>query len=125
MLKKCEEKKLEYISITDHNTCKQYEDEALSKGIFTGKIIKGAEMNATLDNGKKIEFLAYNIKNTEILKVICVGRKGDFMMPCGACMEYMMQLSDNSENIEILKDLNTKEFVKLKELIPTWWGKER
>lgn len=36
---------------------------------------------------------------TEILKVICVGRKGDFMMPCGACMEYMMQLSDNSENI--------------------------
>lgn len=68
VLKRCEEKKLEYISITDHNTCKQYEDEALSKGIFTGKIIKGAEINATLDNGKKIEFLAYNIKNTEIIE---------------------------------------------------------
>ena len=55
VLKMCEEKKLEYISITDHNTCKQYEDEALNKNIFTGKIIKGAEMNATFNN-KKIEF---------------------------------------------------------------------
>lgn len=27
VLKKCEEKKLEYISITDHNTCKGYNDE--------------------------------------------------------------------------------------------------
>ena len=47
------------------------------------------------------------------------------MMPCGACMEYMMQLSDESENIEILKDLEKKEIVKLKELIPVWWGKEK
>lgn len=68
VLKICEEKKLEYISITDHNTCLQYEDEALNKHIFTGKIIKGAEMNATLDNGKRIEFLAYNIKNLDIIE---------------------------------------------------------
>lgn len=67
VLKKCEEKKLEYISITDHNNCRQYEDESLKKNIFTGKIVKGCEMNATLDNGKRIEFLAYNIKNPEIL----------------------------------------------------------
>lgn len=66
MLKICEEKRLEYISITDHNTTKQYQDEALQKNIFTGKIIKGAEMNATFNN-KKIEFLAYNIKNLELI----------------------------------------------------------
>lgn len=66
VLKICEEKKLEYISITDHNTTKQYEDEAFNKNIFTGKIIKGAEMNATFNN-KKIEFLAYNIKNLELI----------------------------------------------------------
>ena len=68
VLTRCEEKKLEYISITDHNTCKQYKDKSLNKGIFTGKIIKGAEMNATLDNGKGIEFLAYNIKNLEVIE---------------------------------------------------------
>lgn len=31
VLKKCEEKHLEYISLTDHNTCRQYEDEAFKK----------------------------------------------------------------------------------------------
>lgn len=66
VLKICEEKKLEYISITDHNTCKAYDDVALTKNIFTGKIIKGAEMNAHIDN-KRIEFLAYNIENPKII----------------------------------------------------------
>lgn len=66
VLKKCEEKKLEYISITDHNTCKQYDDEVWKKNIFTGKVIKGAELNATIDN-KRIEFLAYNIKNLDLI----------------------------------------------------------
>ena len=67
VLKMCEEKKLEYISITDHNTCKQYKDEALNKNIFTGKIIKGVEMNATFKN-KKIEILGYNIKEPGIIE---------------------------------------------------------
>ena len=67
VLKMCEEKKLEYISITDHNTCKQYDDEALDKNIFTGKIIKGVEMNATFRN-KKIEVLGYKIKETKIIE---------------------------------------------------------
>ncbi len=66
VLRKCEQKKLEYISITDHNTCKQYEDNAFKMNIFTGKIIKGSEMNATFKD-KKIEFLAYNIKNLEMI----------------------------------------------------------
>ena len=66
MLKKCEDKKLDYISITDHNTCKVYEDKAIKQNIFTGKIVLGAEMDAYMDN-KSIEFLAYNIKNPEII----------------------------------------------------------
>lgn len=67
ILKMCEEKKLEYISITDHNTCKQYEDKALNKNWFTGNIIKGVEMNATFKD-KKIEVLGYNIKEPEIIE---------------------------------------------------------
>ena len=66
VLKKCEDKKLDYISITDHNTCKVYEDKAIKQNIFTGKIVLGAEMDAYIDN-KRIEFLAYNIKNPEII----------------------------------------------------------
>ena len=67
ILKMCEVKKLEYISITDHNTCKQYGDSAFNKRIFTGEIIKGVEMNATFEN-KKIEVLGYKIKNLEIIE---------------------------------------------------------
>ena len=61
ILKICEEKKIEYISITDHNTVKQYYDEALqNKNIFSGKVIKGVELNAVFQN-KNIEILGYNI----------------------------------------------------------------
>lgn len=49
ILKLCAEKKIEYISITDHNTCKVYDDELLkNNNVFKRKIIKGVEMNATL-----------------------------------------------------------------------------
>ena len=61
ILEMCESKKLEYISITDHNTAKQYEDEVLkNNNIFSGKIIKGVELNAVFQN-KNIEVLGYNI----------------------------------------------------------------
>ena len=67
VLKMCEEKKLEYISITDHDTCKQYEDEAIKNNkIFSGKIIKGAEFHAVFQN-RSIEILAYNI-DTNIIE---------------------------------------------------------
>ena len=66
LLKMCEERKLEYISITDHDTCKQYEDEAIKNNkIFNGKIIKGTELHAVFQN-RSIEMLAYSI-NTDII----------------------------------------------------------
>ncbi|MCI8310047.1 MAG: PHP domain-containing protein [Clostridia bacterium] len=70
ILKMCEEKKLEYISITDHDTCKQYEDKALKNNkIFNGKIIKGSELHAVFQN-KSIEILAYNI-NPSVINEWC------------------------------------------------------
>ena len=45
--------------------------------------------------------------------------------PCGACREYMMQLDKDSGEIEILLDLESKKTVRLKELIPDWWGADR
>ena len=62
ILKQCEEKHLEYISITDHNNCMQYKDEAFSKNIFSGKVIKGAELQGHVLN-KNIEVLTANIND--------------------------------------------------------------
>ena len=61
----------------------------------------------------------------EILKLVCIDSRGEVGSPCGACREYLMQLSKNSKDIEILMDEKTKEFVKLEELIPDWWGYNR
>ncbi len=70
ILKMCEERKLEYISITDHDICKQYYDNALkNNSIFTGKIIIGSELHAVFQN-RNIEILAYNI-NPDIINKWC------------------------------------------------------
>lgn len=62
---------------------------------------------------------------SQIDKVVAVMPDGKVGSPCGACREYMMQLDLESGEIEILLDLETKKIVKLKELIPDWWGYDR
>lgn len=62
ILKKAEEKKLSYISITDHNTCNAYKELSNPeiRGIFKGKIINGIELNTKI-LGIPIEILGYGI----------------------------------------------------------------
>ena len=62
---------------------------------------------------------------SQIDKVVAVMPDGRVGSPCGACREYMMQLDKKSGDIEILLDLETKKTIKLKELIPDWWGYAR
>lgn len=67
ILKMCEQRKLEYISITDHNHCGAYYDETLKNNkIFKGKIIKGCELNAEFQS-RSIEILGYNINPDVIM----------------------------------------------------------
>lgn len=67
ILKMCEQRKLEYISITDHNHCGAYYDEILKNNkIFKGKIIKGCELNAEFQS-RSIEILGYNINPDVIM----------------------------------------------------------
>lgn len=62
---------------------------------------------------------------SQIDKVVAIMPDGKVGSPCGACREYMMQLDKESGEIEILLDLETEKTVKLKELIPDWWGHSR
>ena len=62
---------------------------------------------------------------SQIEKIVAVMPDGRVGSPCGACREYMMQLDKESGEIEILLDLDTRKTVKLKELIPDWWGTYR
>lgn len=62
---------------------------------------------------------------SRITKVVAVMSDGRVGSPCGACRELMMQLDKNSGDIEILLDINTKETVKLGDLMPDWWGRDK
>ena len=62
---------------------------------------------------------------SQIDKVVAIMPDGKVGSPCGACREFMMQLDKNSGDIEILLDMETKKTVKLKELVPEWWGYDR
>lgn len=61
----------------------------------------------------------------EIDKVVAVMPDGRVGSPCGACREFMMQLSRDSGGIEILTDYESRATVRLRQLVPDWWGQER
>ena len=42
-------------------------------------------------------------------------------MPCGACREFFMQLSEKNADMEILVNYEKRETVRLRELLPVWW----
>jgi cytidine deaminase len=98
----------------------------LTKGgnIYVGVCIDTA---STLGMCAERNAIANMITNGEsqIDKVVAVMPDGKVGSPCGACREYMMQLDRESGEIEILLDLETKKTIKLKELIPDWWGYDR
>lgn len=58
---------------------------------------------------------------SEIAKIAVAMPDGKAGMPCGACRELMMQLDKKAGEIEVLRDYETKEAVKLKALLPSWW----
>lgn len=62
---------------------------------------------------------------SQIVKLVAVTEDGRVGSPCGACREYLMQLDRDSGEIEILLDLASQTTVKLKSLLPDWWGTER
>lgn len=58
---------------------------------------------------------------SEIDKVLAIMPDGKTGAPCGACREFMKQLSRDSGEIEIMMDYEKKRAVKLRELCPDWW----
>ncbi len=68
ILEKCEELKLDIISITDHDTCLAYKElkNESTRKLFSGKIINGIEITSTYKNNR-IDVLAYNFDNIDLI----------------------------------------------------------
>ena len=92
---------------------------------YQGINIENASFGLTNCAERTAFFKAISEGERSFTHLVVSGHTPDPISPCGACREYMMQLDKNSGDIEILLDLETKKTVRLKELIPDWWGYTR
>ena len=103
--------------------------ESASGKIYTGFCIESSSGVMNLCAERVAALRMYADSGETVIKRMIAFRdeppKGNGGMPCGACREFLMQLSYENRNMEILVDYDTKEIIKLKELMPNWWGDER
>ena len=124
ILKKCQNKNLDFISITDHNTALGYEeleDKNISS-LFNGHIIPGIELNTKVLN-IPIEILGYGIDYKKINELV---KKYIFLLrkEITKHKENKKLLSEyawNSSKIfyrQYMSDPKTKLYVEMDDLVP-------
>jgi cytidine deaminase len=91
--------------------------------VYTGVCIDTA---CTLGMCAERNAVANMITNGEsrIVKLVCTFEGRELWTPCGACREYLMQLDAQSGEMEVLLDLASLRTVRLRELLPGWWGEK-
>lgn len=90
--------------------------------IYTGVCI---DMSCSIGMCAERNAISSMINNgeTTIKKIVCVGSKKNYMLPCGVCCEFMLQISKKNQNLEMM--VSDNKIMKLKEIFPNWWGYER
>lgn len=98
--------------------------------IFTGFCIEGCSSVMALCAERVAALDMYKHSGETVVKRMIAFRDrppygGGSGMPCGACREFFMQLSEENRNMEIMVDYASRQIITLGELIPAWWGMER
>jgi len=103
--------------------------EAENGEIYTGFCIEGASGVMNLCAERVAGLNMYLQSGQTVAKRMIAFRneppKENGGMPCGACREFFLQLSDKNKDMEILTDYKTRKTVTLNELMPGWWGWKR
>lgn len=104
--------------------------EAENGEIYTGFCIESCSgvMNLCAERVAALNMYV-NSDQTVIKRLIAFRDKapygGGSGMPCGACREFLMQLSSKNKDMEIMVDYQKRDIITLEELLPNWWGEER
>lgn len=103
--------------------------EAENGEIYTGFCIEGASGVIALCAERIAALNMYIQSGQTVIKRMIAFRdnppKENGGMPCGACREFLLQLSPKNKDIEILTDYESRKTVILNDLIPNWWGWKR
>ena len=100
--------------------------ESADGSIYTGFCIEACSgvMNLCAERAAALN-MYMNSGQTKIKRLIAFRDKapsgGGSGMPCGACREFLYQLNEENENMEIMVNYETRETVTLKDLMPNWW----
>ena len=97
--------------------------------IFTGFCIEGASGVIALCAERVAGLNMYIQSGQTVVRRMITFRneppKENGGMPCGACREFFLQLSDKNKDMQILTDYETRKTITLNELMPGWWGWKR
>ena len=103
--------------------------EAENGEIFTGFCIEGASGVIALCAERVAGLNMYIQSGQTVVKKMIAFRneppKENGGMPCGACREFFLQLSDKNKDMQILTDYENRKTITLNELMPGWWGWKR
>ena len=104
--------------------------EYMNGEIYTGFCIEGASGVLNLCAERLAAIDMYKHSGQTIIKRMIVFRSTppngpDRGMPCGACREFLLQLNEKNKETEIMYNFEKREFYKLGDLVPHWWGYRR
>ena len=104
--------------------------ESENRGVYTGFCIESCSGVMDLCAERVAALNMYLQSGQTVVRRLIAFRDrppygGGSGMPCGACREFFLQLSEKNRNMEILVDFETRETVRLESLVPNWWGWER
>lgn len=92
--------------------------------IYTGINIKSiTSLNSSAEKNAIAAML--NDKEKVLKKMVILNELEEVITPSEEYFNYLMELNDNIEDIEVLVDYKKKEIKKLSELLPDWWGTYR
>ena len=90
-----------------------------------GKYYKGVNIDLACGLGFCAERSAAAAMVTDgertVRRFVCVDEQGKPLSPCGACREFLLQLSPENENAEFLSEEEPLKTIRLGELMPSRW----
>lgn len=93
------------------------------------KIYTGISIASNTNIGSSAERNAISLMLSEdekvIKKMVILNELEEVILPSLDCIEYLIEFTNNPEDLEILVDYEKKEIVTLKDIIPEWWGTYR
>lgn len=103
--------------------------EAENGELFTGFCIRSCSGVANLCAERVAALNMFvNSGQTKIKKIATFRESppiGNLSIPCGACREFLLQLSIENRDTEILMDFDKRTTITIGELTPLWWGYEK